>query len=171
MKTVMDDEFSVATFQSRVTEGGGEADWRQYGDHRLNRDIADRLAVEKLRDAGVLVPLVNHPDRAGMLLTQRTQAMRIHSDQIAFPGGAVDRENASAEAAAMREAEEEIGLSPSCVEIVGRLPDYLTISGFRVIPVLAVVHSGYSLSINRDEVDDAFEVPFNFLDGPFEPQT
>ncbi len=160
------EKFSAATFRARATSDNGDVDWRQYGDHRLNRDIADRLAEEKLRDAAVLVPLVDHGDRTGMLLTQRTQSMRTHSGQIAFPGGAVDREDASIEAAAMREAEEEIGLSPSLVEAVGRLPDYLTISGFRVVPVLAVVREEYSLSINREEVDDAFEVPFDFLMDP-----
>ena len=166
MRAVRNDEFGVATFRARVAQDSGEADWRQYGDHRLNQDIADRLADEKLRDAAVLVPLIDHGDRAGMLLTQRTRSMRTHSGQIAFPGGAVDREDGSAEAAAIREAEEEIGLSPSLVETVGRLPVYLTISGFRVVPVLAIVRGGYSLSINRDEVDDAFEVPFDFLMDP-----
>ena len=166
MKTVTGDEFNAATFRARVAQDGGEADWRQYGDHRLNRDIADQLATEKLRDAAVLVPVVDHGDRAGILLTQRPETMRTHSGQIAFPGGAIDPDDPSAEAAAMREAEEEIGLSSSYIETAGRLPDYLTISGFRVIPVLAVVKSGYPLTINSAEVDDSFEVPFDFLMDP-----
>ncbi len=166
MRDVADDEFSAATFRSRAVERGDVEDWRQYGDHVLNLDIAERLAAQTLRDAAVLVPLVDHGDRTGVLLTQRTAAMRTHSGQIAFPGGAVDPDDPSIEAAAMREADEEIGLSPSAIEPVGRLPHYLTVTGFRITPVLAVIRGDYSMTLNRQEVDDAFEVPFDFLMNP-----
>jgi 8-oxo-dGTP pyrophosphatase MutT (NUDIX family) len=166
MRLVPGDEFSAASFRARVANDQGDGDWRQYGDHVLNSDIADHLAGQKLREAAVLVPLVDHGDRAGVLLTQRTETMRTHSGQIAFPGGAVDPDDPSLEAAALREAEEEIGLSPSFVEPVGRLPHYLTVSGFRITPVLAVIPSDYSMTLNHQEVDDAFEVPFDFLMDP-----
>ena len=126
----------------------------------------DRLAGQELREAAVLVPLIDHGDRTGMLLTTRTANLRKHSGQIAFPGGAIDPGDASPEAAAMRETYEEIGLEPLRVETVGRLPHYLTITGFRITPVLAVIPGDYALALNQNEVDDAFEVPFDFLMNP-----
>jgi 8-oxo-dGTP pyrophosphatase MutT (NUDIX family) len=92
--------------------------------------------------------------------------MRTHSGQIAFPGGTIDPWDASAEAAAVREAEEEVGLPPSRVETIGRLPQYLAGSGFRITPVIAIVQPGFKFHLNRHEVDDAFEVPFDFLMDP-----
>lgn len=166
MRGVSDDEFSAATFRSRVAVDQGSADWRQYGDHVLNRDIAERLAGQRLRDAAVLVPIVDHGQRTNVLLTRRTATMRTHSGQIAFPGGAVDLEDISVEAAAMREADEEIGLNSSAIEPVGRLPHYLTVTGFRITPVLAVIRGDYAMTLNKHEVDEAFEVPFDFLMDP-----
>ncbi len=163
---IVGDEFSAATFRARVASDQGAGDWRRYGDHLLNRDITEDLAGKTLRPAAVLVPLVDYGDHTTMLLTQRTESMRTHSGQVAFPGGAVDPEDPSAEAAAMREADEEVGLKASHIETVGRLPEYLTVTGFRITPVLAIVRSGYPLAINRHEVDDVFEVPFEFLMNP-----
>lgn len=160
------DDFSASTFRSRASVEQGPTDWRQYGDHILNRDIAEHLAEQTLREAAVLVPVVDHGNRASVLLTRRTATMRTHSGQIAFPGGAVDPEDVSIEAAAMREANEEIGLAQSVIEPVGRLPHYLTVTGFRITPVLAIVRGDYSMTINRHEVDEAFEVPFDFLMDP-----
>ena len=91
-----------------------------------------------LVSAAVLVPIV-HGDRPGVLLTKRSAQLKSHAGQVAFPGGRVEQTDASIEAAALREAEEEIGLHPGQVELVGRLPDYLTGSGFRIAPVLALL--------------------------------
>jgi len=124
------------------------------------------LVPEKLRDAAVLVPVVDHGDTATVLLTTRNSNLRSHSGQIAFPGGRIDPTDPSPEAAALREAEEEVGLDASFVDVVGRLPDYVSGSGYRIAPVLSVVRPNFLLTINRDEVDDAFEVPLSFLMDP-----
>ncbi|MEX3011965.1 CoA pyrophosphatase [Hoeflea sp. TYP-13] len=166
MSVKVTDEFSAATFRRRAALEKGEGDQRGYGDHVLNPDIITRLSGEKLREAAVLVPLVDYGEHTDILLTQRTAHMRTHSGQVAFPGGAIDPEDGSPEIAALREAEEEIGLPRSFVEPVGRLPQYLTTTGFRITPVLAVVRSDYPMIINRQEVEDAFEVPFPFLMDP-----
>jgi 8-oxo-dGTP pyrophosphatase MutT (NUDIX family) len=109
---------------------------------------------------------VDHADGASVILTQRTQSLRSHSGQIAFPGGRIDPEDASPEAAALREADEEIGLLPNAVDVVGRMPDYSTGSEYRIAPVLGIVQPGFDLRINPDEVDAAFEVPLAFLMDP-----
>ena len=166
MKVMTGEEFSAASFRERAARESGEGDQRGYGDHVLNADIIQRLAQKPLRDAAVLVPLVDHGSHTDILLTLRTANLRTHSGQVAFPGGAIDPEDGSAEVAAMREAEEEIGLPRAYVEPVGRLPQYLTVSGFRITPVLAVVRENYPMHINQHEVEDAFEVPCPFLMDP-----
>jgi 8-oxo-dGTP pyrophosphatase MutT (NUDIX family) len=166
MTTDQRERFSTAAIREKLGGQGGKEDASQYGDHLLNPDLLDHVGRMTLRDAAVLVPFMDHGDHTSLLLTQRTANMRTHSGQIAFPGGAIDPWDASAEAAAIREAEEEIGLPPSRVETIGRLPQYLSGSGFRITPVIAIVQPGFRFHLNRQEVDDAFEVPFDFLMDP-----
>ena len=158
--------FTVEDFRLRL-EARGDAMVDpvgvEYGDHLLNPDIVQLMERAKVREAAVLVPLVDRPDGAGVILTRRTQKLRKHSGQIAFPGGSIDPEDASAEAAALREAREEIALADRFVEPLGRLPRYLTTTGFRITPVVASVVPGFSLTANPDEVDEIFEVPLAFL--------
>lgn len=103
------------------------------------------------------------PAGASVLLTTRSTRLRHHSGQIAFPGGRIDPTDASPEAAALREAAEEVGLPAAQVEILGRLEAYRSSTGYRIVPVLSVVTPPIALRLNPDEVDDAFEVPLGFL--------
>lgn len=166
MDAVAAKPFSADDFRQRATRQNGiEAD-ADYGDHRLNPDFRHLIVRPNLRDAAVLIPVVDHGSEAHVLLTKRTEKLRSHSGQVAFPGGAVDPTDASPEHAAVRETLEEIGLGAADIEIVGRMPGYVTGSGYRIVPVLGIVRPGYFLTINEDEVDDAFEVPLSFLMDP-----
>ncbi len=119
-----------------------------------------------LKAAAVLVPIVDRPDGATVLLTKRAAALRTHSAQIAFPGGKIDAEDASPVETALREAEEEIGLSRRHVTPLGFLDAYLTGTGYRIVPIVAAVDPWFSLAINPGEVDEAFEAPLGFLMNP-----
>ena len=117
----------------------------------------------RLTPAAVLVPLVQHPSGMTVLLTQRATTLKDHAGQISFPGGRIEPGDADAWHAALREAQEEIGLSPSLVEFAGYLPDHVVISGFRVTPVVGFVKPEYQLRIDTAEVHDVFEVPLDFI--------
>jgi 8-oxo-dGTP pyrophosphatase MutT (NUDIX family) len=161
--------FSAAEFRRRaLNQNGGPVDhaWRDHGDHILNPDIVAEVETFKLRDAAVLVPVVDDGEEAQVIFTKRTATLRKHSGQIAFPGGSIDPTDISPEMAAIRETEEEIGLPGSFVETVGRLPNYLASTGFRITPVLGIVTPGFALTLNPTEVDDVFEVPLSFLMDP-----
>jgi len=137
----------------------------QYGDHRMASDIAAVLADKPFRAAAVLVPVVAREVPA-FLLTQRSSGLASHSGQVAFPGGRIDEGDADPAAAAMRESEEEIGLRREFVSPLGYLDPYLSGTGFRIVPVVALVKPGFSLALNPREVTDAFEVPLDFLMSP-----
>jgi 8-oxo-dGTP pyrophosphatase MutT (NUDIX family) len=116
--------------------------------------------------AAVLIPLVPHPEGLTVLFTRRTAHLKSHAGQVSFPGGRVEPGDASAEFTALREAEEEIGLSRDQVEILARLPDYRTRTGFRVTPVVALVQPPLELAPDPREVEEVFEVPLAFLLDP-----
>ncbi|HYN13513.1 MAG TPA: CoA pyrophosphatase [Burkholderiales bacterium] len=128
-----------------------------YGDDEVGRDEAAVTA------ASVLVPIVQHPDELTVLFTQRTPHLKKHSGQVSFPGGRAEPGDASPEFTALRETEEEIGLRPDSVEILARMPDYLTRTGFRVTPVIGLLTPPLALVPDPREVDDVFEVPLAFL--------
>jgi 8-oxo-dGTP pyrophosphatase MutT (NUDIX family) len=113
--------------------------------------------------AAVLVPLVERATGLTVLLTQRAATLKDHAGQISFPGGRIEPEDASAWAAALREAYEEIGLVPELVEFAGYLPDHVVISGFRVTPCVGFVSPEHQLQIAAAEVHDVFEVPLDFI--------
>lgn len=116
------------------------------------------------KDAAVLISIVMHAQPT-LLLTQRSAQMTTHSGQIAFPGGKVDA-GETFEQAALREAHEEIGLSPDFVEIIGTLPRYVTGTAFHITPVVALIKPGFEVQANPTEVADVFEVPLAFLMNP-----
>jgi 8-oxo-dGTP pyrophosphatase MutT (NUDIX family) len=119
-----------------------------------------------LAPASVLVPLVQRPQGLQVLLTRRTEHLRDHAGQISFPGGRAEPDDADAVAAALREAEEEIGLPRAAVDVIGALPTYTTITDYVVTPVVALVQPPFDLRLDTFEVAEAFEVPLQFLMTP-----
>jgi 8-oxo-dGTP pyrophosphatase MutT (NUDIX family) len=133
---------------------------------RGNDRMLEIVARERpVRPAAVLIPVVDHPQPT-VLLTQRSAHLNDHAGQIAFPGGKIDATDASPLDTALREAEEEIGLSRQFVDPIGYLDLYGTSFGFRILPTVARVRPGFELRISKSEVDDAFEVPLAFLMDP-----
>jgi len=116
--------------------------------------------------ASVLVPLVLRDEALHVLLTQRTAHLHDHAGQVSFPGGRAEPHDADEVATALREAQEEIGLHPRHVEVLGCLPAYTTVTRFVVTPVVALVHPPFELALDAFEVDEAFEVPLPFLMTP-----
>jgi 8-oxo-dGTP pyrophosphatase MutT (NUDIX family) len=135
------------------------------GDHDLDPVTQAIAAVRPIRPAAVLVPIVEREEPM-VLFTQRTAHLKDHAGQISFPGGKIEAADASPAAAALREAEEEIGLDPRLAEPIGYLDLYMTTLGYRIVPTIARVAPDFQMRLNRAEVDDAFEVPLAFLMAP-----
>ena len=133
------------------------------GDHDLNPGM--EMAPE-LTPAAVLVGLVDRPGGLTVLFTQRTNHLLHHAGQISFPGGHTDPGDDSPEETALRETEEEIGLHRHHVETLGRLNQYVTRTGFSITPVVALITPPFELALDPDEVEEAFEVPLDFLLDP-----
>lgn len=125
------------------------------------KSFSDRVPMH----ASVLVPIVMR-EKPTVLLTERTLHLSTHSGQIAFPGGKADEDDADALTTALREAQEEIGMEPGFVHVLGVLPHYVTGSAFIVTPVIALIDPGFTLTLNAYEVADVFEVPLEFLMNP-----
>jgi 8-oxo-dGTP pyrophosphatase MutT (NUDIX family) len=134
----------------------------QRGDHDADPVMQKIAEVRPIRPAAVLVPIVDHPEPT-ILLTQRAQHLPDHPGQISFAGGKIDKTDKNPLAAALREAEEEIGLARDHVEPLGYLDVYMTTLGYRIVPVIARVTPGFALTLNTGEVDSVFEVPLGFL--------
>jgi 8-oxo-dGTP pyrophosphatase MutT (NUDIX family) len=122
-----------------------------------------RQMTARLTPAAVLIPIVMHGAEPTLLMTQRTAHLNDHGGQISFPGGRMEATDASSVETALRETEEEIGLDRSHVEVIGTLPDYATITGYLVTPVVALVHPPFELKADPFEVAEIFEVPLRFL--------
>jgi 8-oxo-dGTP pyrophosphatase MutT (NUDIX family) len=132
------------------------------GDHDVDPVMQKIAEVRPIRPAAVLVPVVDHAQPT-VLLTQRAQHLPDHAGQISFPGGKIDKTDASPLDSALREAEEEIGLDRSFVTPIGYLEVYMTTLGYRIVPTIARVKPGFALTLNESEVDATFEVPLAFL--------
>lgn len=112
--------------------------------------------------AAVLIAIVMRENNMGVLLTQRSNQLKHHAGQIAFPGGKIELSDKNAEAAAMRETIEETGIQADYIVPIGRLNDYITVTGYRVTPIVATVSPVFSLSPSFDEVESVFEIPLSF---------
>lgn len=116
--------------------------------------------------AAVLLPIILHEPGPNILLTQRTAHLYDHAGQVSFPGGRVETGDASIIDTALRETEEEVGLAPRHIEIVGQLPDYFTASGYQVTPLVGLVRPPFDLKPDSFEVAEVFETPLAFLMNP-----
>jgi 8-oxo-dGTP pyrophosphatase MutT (NUDIX family) len=142
---------------------------RERGDGDLNPDFRRRELLaegKKLRQAAVLVPLVDRPGGMTVLLTQRSAHLADHAGQVSFPGGRIEECDADATTCALREAHEEVGLPPASVEIVGRLDTYVIRTGYEVTPVVGLVDPPDALKPDPTEVAEVFEVPMGFILDP-----
>ena len=140
----------------------------------LSSDDGWTLADQPLVPAAVLVSFVQGAER-GILLTKRTAHLNKHAGQVSFPGGRIDPDDPTPEAAALREAQEEVGLDPGLVELAGRLGDYATGTGYRIIPVVGLLPEGLELDDLRltpspEEVDSVFALPMSVLLDPAAPE-
>jgi 8-oxo-dGTP pyrophosphatase MutT (NUDIX family) len=131
-------------------------------DFALNGPLPDAATIANARRAAVLAPVVARPTGLTVLLTLRSANLRAHTGQVAFPGGKIDEGETAAETA-LREAQEEIGLEERYVEPLGWLDLYLTGTGYRIAPLLALVDPAFTLTVNTHEVADVFETPLAFL--------
>jgi 8-oxo-dGTP pyrophosphatase MutT (NUDIX family) len=133
-----------------VTTGDGLAKWRP----------------EQLRQAAVLVPVVQRDGALSVLLTRRTAHLHDHAGQISFPGGRAEPHDLDSAATALREMAEETGIAADRVEVLGTLSEYVTVTGYRVTPVVGLLHAPFDLDPDTFEVAEVFEVPLPFLLDP-----
>ena len=134
-------------------------------DYDLNPEIG-LPAERQLRAAAVLIAVCEGAGGPSILLTKRASGLKHHPGQIAFPGGKIDTTDASPEAAALREAQEEVGLDPALVQVLGRLPPHETVTGYTVLPILAHVQTCFTPRAEAGEVEEVFRVPLSHLADP-----
>ena len=162
LPAVTEDRLSPQALRQRFSS---QPDWLP----ELTGDRMRTVTVEP-RAAAVLVPIIAHADGATVLLTERTAHLNAHAGQVAFPGGRCDPEDRDATATALREAQEEIGLHPERVDVIGLMPQYMTGTGYLVTPVVGIIEPGFDLEPHDFEVATIFEVPLRFLMDPVHHQ-
>src|SRR3712207_3714960 len=136
---------------------------------RSYSDDAEMVPPGQVVPAAVLVPIVTHPEEPAVLLTLRSPRLSSHAGQVSFPGGRIE-DSETPEAAAVREAAEEVGLDPRLPGLIGRLPEHLTGTGFHVPPVVALVPAPLNLSPDPAEVAETFELPLSTVLDPAAPE-
>lgn len=146
-----------------ATTRPAEAPRRSDFDLRPDGTRLNGTTDRNLKPAAVLVPIVNRPDGPTVLLTQRTAHLKKHAGQISFPGGGVEPQDRHHVATALRETEEEIGLHPRHVRLLGRLSMYETSTAYGVTPVVGWVEPPFELAVDSFEVADVFEAPLSFI--------
>lgn len=161
------DGWTRAAFLDRFAPQAAGTD-RVRSDYDLNPHIP--RSEKPLRDAAVLVGLVERDEGLTVMFTQRTAHLNAHAGQISFPGGGMEAEDAGPERAALRETMEEIGLGADRIEIVGRLDVYRTRTGFNITPVVGLIRPPFDLTLDAFEVAEAFEVPLQFFLGDGMPK-
>ena len=130
-------------------------------DFDLNPELVGRIVP--MREAGVLVPLIERPCGMHLILTKRAAHLAVHPGQIAFPGGKLDKTDASLEIAALRETQEEIGIYPKDVKILGQLAQHSTVTGFQISPFVGHIKDNVTMKVQITEVAEIFEVPLCYL--------
>ena len=136
---------------------------------RMHGDDVDVDMTKPLVPAAVLVPVIIS-DTPSILLTKRTSHLSAHAGQVSFPGGRIDPEDSGPEAAALREAWEEIGLEATSVQVLGRMADHITGTGYRITPVLGLLPPGLNFRLSADEVEAVFELPISVVLDPNAPK-
>ncbi|MBL4659656.1 MAG: CoA pyrophosphatase [Alcanivoracaceae bacterium] len=129
----------------------------------LPTEIWQASGHDEFRPAAVLVPMFWQNDEIHVLLTKRSEKLKHHSGQVSFPGGGFDESDITIRQAAIRETQEEIGITADFIDIVGYLDDVETISGFHVTPFVAILKDGFKVIKNNDEVAEVFSVPLSFF--------
>jgi len=132
------------------------------GTYSWPEGMLDKIAAT-LKPAGVLIPVRQHASGLTVLLTQRSAELNHHAGQVSFPGGRMEFSDADIEVTALRETREEIGIAEECVSIIGYLDPMPTVSGYAVTPIIGLIDGSVELTIDKTEVEFAFEVPLSFL--------
>jgi 8-oxo-dGTP pyrophosphatase MutT (NUDIX family) len=123
----------------------------------------DLTADTRLKCAAVLIPLLRQDDEWHLLFTRRTDKVESHKGQVSFPGGACDEGETTPEETALREANEEVGIDPQKVRVLGHITNMITITSFRVTPVVGIIEWPTVLQLGKDEVERVFTIPLNWL--------
>lgn len=137
-------------------------DFKPSSDFDLNQSITQARA-QNLRPAAVLVPLLNTQSGLQVLLTKRSSKLKHHPGQVSFPGGKHEQTDKNLQNTATREAQEEVGINPNHVTILGQLPNHHTVTSFLVTPFVGLIENDFTPVLDKNEVEEAFCVPFAFL--------